>query len=96
MIAAPIDDLWAILRDFNSHALWHPAVAASAVEAGEAGDQVGAVRSFRLKNGSRIREQLLFLSDLRRSFGYCILEAPAPLRDYVAIVRLRPVTAENS
>jgi NADPH:quinone reductase len=96
VIAAPIDDLWAILRDFNSHALWHPAVAASAVEAGEAADQVGAVRSFRLKNGSRIREQLLFLSDLKRSFGYCILEAPVPLRDYVAIVRLRPVTAENS
>ena len=96
MIATPTDDLWAILRDFNSHALWHPAVTASAIEAGEAADQVGAVRSFRLKDGSRIREQLLFLSDLKRSFGYCILEAPAPLRDYVAVVRLRPVTAENS
>jgi NADPH:quinone reductase len=96
VIATPIDDLWAILRDFNSHALWHPAVAASAIEAGEAADQVGAVRSFRLKDGSRIREQLLFLSDLKRSFGYCILEAPAQLRDYVAVVRLRPVTAENA
>jgi hypothetical protein len=96
VIATSTDDLWAILRDFNSHALWHPAVTASAIEAGEAADQVGAVRSFRLKDGSRIREQLLFLSDLKRSFGYCILEAPAPLRDYVAVVRLRPVTAENS
>jgi NADPH2:quinone reductase len=55
VIATSTDDLWAILRDFNSHALWHPAVTASAIEAGEAADQVGAVRSFRLKDGSRIR-----------------------------------------
>ena len=29
------------------------------------------------------------------SFGYCILEAPSPLRNYVAHVRLRPVTGER-
>ncbi len=54
------------------------------------------MRDFRLKDGSRIREQLLYLSDTRRSFGYCILEAAAPLRRYVAHVRLRPITGENA
>jgi hypothetical protein len=71
-------------------------VEASLIEGAEAPDQVGAVRNFRLKDGSRIREQLLFLSDTKRSFGYCILEAPAPLLNYVASVRLRPVTGDNA
>jgi NADPH:quinone reductase len=96
VIPATADELWAALRDFNGHALWHPAVAASVIEGGEASDRVGAVRSFRLKDGSRIREQLLFLSDAKMSFAYCILEAPAPLRNYVASVRLRPVTDERA
>lgn len=95
VIDAPVDAVWALLRDFNSHDVWHPAVASSAIENGDKSDQVGCVRNFRLKDGSRIREQLLFLSDAKRSFGYCILEAQAPLRDYVASVCLRPVTSDD-
>ena len=96
MIQAAVEDLWAILRDFNSHARWHPAVSLSQIERGEPGDEVGAVRAFRLHDGSRIREQLLSHSDSERSFHYCILEAAAPLRNYVASVRLRPVTDDGS
>ena len=96
VIDAPVDELWTILRDFNSHAGWHPAVETSRIEGGETGDQIGAVRDFRLTDGSRIREQLLSLSDSKRSFSYCILEAPSPLRNYVAHVRLRPVTGEHA
>ena len=96
VIDAPVDELWTILRDFNGHAGWHPAVETSRIEGGETGDQIGAVRDFRLTDGSRIREQLLSLSDSKRSFGYCILEAPSPLRNYVAHVRLRPVTGEHA
>jgi NADPH:quinone reductase-like Zn-dependent oxidoreductase len=92
VIDAPVEAVWAFLRDFNGHEVWHPAVASSMIENGDKSDQVGCIRNFRLKDGSRIREQLLFLSDARRSFGYCILEAQAPLREYVASVRLRPVT----
>ena len=95
VIRATAEELWAALRDFNGHALWHPAVSTSAIEGAEPGDRVGAVRSFRLKDGSRIREQLLFLSDSRMSLGYCILEAQARLRFYVASMRLRPVTDER-
>ena len=47
-------------------------------------------------DGGRIREQLLALSDSLRSFTYCILEAPVFLRNYVAHVRLRPVTENNA
>ena len=92
MILAPAAQVWATLRDFNGHSGWHPAVAESAIEDSGPADQVGAVRDFRLHGGARIREQLLTLSDRRMSFSYCILEAPEPLRNYVATLRLRPVT----
>jgi hypothetical protein len=92
VILAPAARVWATLRDFNGHSGWHPAVAESAIEDGGPADQVGAVRDFRLNGGARIREQLLTLSDRRMSFSYCILEAPEPLRNYVATLRLRPVT----
>lgn len=95
IVDAPVEDVWNLLRDFNGHERWHPAVSRSGIEDGHPPDMVGAVRDFRLADGSRIREQLLSLSDRDRSFEYCILEAPLPLINYVARVRLKPVTDGN-
>src|SRR5262249_59578400 len=72
VIDAPIDRVWAVLRDFNSHSAWHPAVGPSAIERGEPSDQVGCVRDFTLKDGNQIREQLLALSDRDHISTYCI------------------------
>src|SRR4030088_3184590 len=95
VVEAPIEEVWAILRDFNGHETWHPSVGASRLEDGASGDMIGAVRDFRLHDGSRIREQLLALSDVETSFTYCIIEAPVMLRNYHATVRLRPVTSDG-
>ena len=95
IIDAPIEDVWGILRDFNGHDRWHPAVSSSFIEGGNPVDAVGAVRRFRLADGSELREQLLSLSDRERCFTYCILEAPLPLMGYVAQVALKPVTDGN-
>ena len=57
---------------------------------------VGAVRHFRLADGGELREQLLSLSDEKRTLSYCLLEAPLPLMGYVATVRLKPVTDGNA
>ena len=95
VIPAPAAAVWRVLRDFNGHAEWHPAVVSSAIEDGDAADLVGAVRAFRLSDGSQLREQLLALSDSERSLTYCLLEAPVPLYDYVATMRLLPVTATD-
>ena len=92
VIDAPVEEVWQVLRDFNGHDRWHPAIAFSEIEAGRAADEVGCVRRFRLRAGGELREQLLALSDAERSFTYCILEAPIPLYDYVAKVALKPVT----
>jgi NADPH:quinone reductase-like Zn-dependent oxidoreductase/uncharacterized protein YndB with AHSA1/START domain len=95
IIDAPIERVWAVLRDFNSHDQWHDAVESSRIEGEERSDQVGCVRSFTLKDGNRIREQLLTLSDTEHRSTYCIVEATVPLQRYVATVTLKPVTDGN-
>jgi NADPH:quinone reductase-like Zn-dependent oxidoreductase len=92
VIDAPIERVWSVLRDFNSHTAWHPVVADSHIERGEPPDQVGCVRNFTLKDGNHIREQLLTLSDRDHVSTYCILDATLPMRRYVATVTLKRVT----
>lgn len=92
IIAAPTDRVWSVLRDFNGHDQWHPVVTTSRIERGYDSDRIGCVRRFRLRDGAELREQLLALSDLEQAFSYCLIETPVPLLNYVAHVRLLPVT----
>lgn len=95
VIDAPIAAVWEVLRDFNGHDRWHPAVRRSSLEAGRKTDQIGAVRNFTLQGGERVREQLLSLSDKEHRFRYAIVEADVPLQNYLAEVRLKPITDGN-
>ncbi|MDZ7839904.1 MAG: SRPBCC family protein [Gammaproteobacteria bacterium] len=92
VIDAPVSAVWAVLRDFNGHDKWHPAVAQSTLEEATCADEIGAVRHFRLTSGERLREKLLSLSDRQHSFRYAIVDSEVPLHDYVAEVQLKPVT----
>jgi NADPH:quinone reductase len=92
VVDAPIERVWAVLRDFNSHHAWHPLVAESEIEGGEPSDEVGCIRRFTLRDGHRIREQLLALSDRERLSTYCILDSTLPMRRYVATLQLKRVT----
>jgi hypothetical protein len=92
VVDRPIEEVWAVLRDFNGHDRWHPIVTESVIERGQTSDRVGCVRRFRLRDGSELRELLLTLSDADMAFSYCLLETPIPLLNYVAHVRLAPVT----
>ena len=92
IIDAPCDRVWEVLRDFNGHDRWHPAVVTSLIERGQSADKIGCVRRFKLTDGAELREQLLALSDLEQSFSYCLLDTPIPMFNYVAHVRLLPVT----
>ena len=95
VIDAPIERVWAVLRDFNSHDRWHAVVERSRIEGADRSDQVGCVRAFTLKDGNRIREQLLTLDDRDYKSTYCIVEATVPLQRYVASITLKPVTDGN-
>lgn len=92
ILAAPVEAVWEVLRDFNGHDRWHPIVADSVIERGYPSDKIGCVRRFHLQDGSELRETLLALSDADMAFSYCLNETPVPLLNYVAHVRLAPVT----
>ena len=92
VIPAPTAKVWERVRDFNALPRWHPAIRESRVENGEPSDRIGCVRDFRLQNGDRIREKLLGLSDYDYFCTYSILESPMLLTDYIATLRLTPIT----
>ncbi len=95
VIDAPMSRVWEVLRDFNGHDRWHPAVAASQIERAQPSDKIGCVRRFKLRDGAELREQLLALSDLEQTFSYCLLDTPIAMFNYVAHVRLLPVTDDD-
>ena len=92
VIGAPPDQVWARIRDFNGLPSWHPAIRESQIEGGQPSDKIGCIRDFYLQNGDRIREQLLGLSDYDLFCTYSILESPMPLENYIATIRLTPIT----
>lgn len=95
IIDLPIGDVWEVLRDFNAHDNWHPAVADSNMQNGASSDTVSGIRDFTLVTGERVCERLLKLSDKNYSFSYSITESDVPLYNYIATVTLRPVTLSD-
>jgi hypothetical protein len=95
VINASAARVWARVRDFNGLSSWHPAIAESRIENGEPADKVGCIRNFSLRNGDRLREQLLGLSDYDMFCTYSILDSPMPLTSYVATLRLTPITDQD-
>ena len=92
VIGAPADRVWQAIRDFNALPDWVPAVRESRIEGGQPSDRVGCVRAFRLEDGGFLRERLLALSDYDYSVTYSILESPMGVEDYIATLKLVPVT----
>src|SRR4029450_6115327 len=92
VIDAPADSVCARIRDFNGLPAWTPFVAESRIEGGLPADRIGCVRNFRLKDGGTIREKLLTLSPYAYEGPYSILESPMNVDNYVATLKLTPVT----
>lgn len=92
VIDAPPSKVWERVRDFNGMPKWHPRIRDSRIENGEPSDKIGCIRDFHLQNGDRIREKLLGLSDYDLFCTYAILESPMPLTNYLATLRLTPIT----
>lgn len=91
-ISATPQQIWERIRDFNALPKWHPAIASSELEGA---DGVGVVRHFFLADGGELREKLLALSDHDFSCCYTIVESPMPLKNYLATLKLYPVTASG-
>ena len=95
VVDAPAERVWERIRDFNAMPKWHPAIADSRIEGNQLADKVGCIRNFHTRDGGQIRERLLALSDYDFSFTYSILESPMGVSNYLATIRLVPVTDGN-
>jgi Polyketide cyclase / dehydrase and lipid transport len=95
ILSSSVEKVWAVIRDFNGLPNWTDFVAESRIEQDRPADQIGCVRAFRLKDGGFIRERLLALSDYDYSFSYSILESPMGVENYIATVKLLPITDGN-
>ena len=95
VIDASADSVWSRIRDFNALPQWHPGIADSRIENSEAADRVGCIRHFHTRDGGMIRERLLGLSDYDYTQTYEILESPMGVDQYVATLKLTPITDGN-
>ena len=95
VVDASADTVWSRIRDFNGLPQWHPGIADSRIENSQPSDRVGCIRHFHTRDGGTIRERLLGLSDYEYSCTYEILESPMGVENYVATLKLTPVTDGN-
>src|SRR5258708_13578664 len=81
VIDAPVEKVWARVRDFNNLPEWHPKFSRSHIENGLPSDRIGCVRNFDIAGGGGpIPEPLLELSNVETSFPSSLLTSPLPLR----------------
>jgi Polyketide cyclase / dehydrase and lipid transport len=92
VIEVSADTVWSRIRNFNGLPQWHPMIVDSRIENNEPSDRVGCIRHFHTRDGGMIRERLLALSDYDYTCIYEILESPLGVSNYVATLKLTPVT----
>jgi hypothetical protein len=94
------EEVWSLVRDFNNYPRYIEGVTESVIEDGKSGDEVGAVRRFRLGD-IWLRQRLEAHSDTTRSLTYAGLEkfhfpdlesahTPGPV-GYRGTIRLTPI-----
>jgi hypothetical protein len=92
VVPASADEVWAVVRDFDDLPSWHPAIKASEIEEGT-NHVVGAVRKLTLGGGGVVRERLVTLDDIDRTYTYEFTDpGPMPVRSYRSTIRVAPVT----
>lgn len=92
VIDAPVEKVWARIRDFNGLPSWHPRMIESEIEDGKSPTEIGAVRRFKVASGAVIRERLVAFSDSEHLVTYSIIDHPAPISNHVSTLRLEQVT----
>lgn len=94
VLGHPADAVWTVIRPFDHYA-WAGVEGETIIEDGKAGDQVGAVRRFSNAGGTS-RQLLVAHSDRDRAYSYQFCDpVPFPVRDYLAMIRVVPVVADN-
>ena len=96
VVAADPDTVWAFLRDFDATPEYVEAIEASEIVGGKPADKVGCERLLTLTDGNPVRETLVTLCDLNRTYTYHLTEGPFPFTKYYSTIRVTPVTADGA
>jgi len=88
-IKAPLEKVWATVKDFDGLARWHPGFSSDELASGSNGT-VGAVRKLTVKDGPVIIEKLTGYDDAGHSYKYIIAESPLPIAHYSSTLSVRP------
>jgi len=90
-IDAPADAVWARIKNFDALKDWHPAVAASPADKGNA---EGSVRNIALKGGGALVETLESHNDAQMKYSYRAANGGAlPVTNYTSTIS---VTADGA
>ncbi|MBP5954925.1 SRPBCC family protein [Pseudomonas anatoliensis] len=87
--------VWSVVKKFGEIHKWHPAIVQSNIESGGPDGLVGCVRKLTLADGAVVTERLLSVDDRALMLAYRFEQAPLPLDNYVASVRLVALTGQN-
>lgn len=88
-LAAPPAVVWKVIGDYAGLHGWHPAIASTEITKGK-DNVLGAVRKLTTKDGAKIVEELLAYDAKGYSMRYRFLESPMPIKDYVAVLAVKP------
>ena len=88
------DQVWAVIRDFNSYPVWVASVTESHIEGGKFGDSVGAIRDF-VEHGTHIRQRLVAHSDVDRFYTYESCEPLGAITYYQGTGHVTPIVDGN-
>jgi len=88
-VAAPVDKVWATVKDFDGLNKWHPGFAKDEIVKGT-NNQPGAVRALTIKDGPTFTEELLAFDEATHSFRYRIIDSPLPITSYVSHLSVKP------
>lgn len=88
-LGAPAERVWELIGGFNSLPDWSGATRSSALEQG------GRVRRLHTQDGGVIVEQLETFNESERYYSYSIVEAPLPVTNYHATLKVIPVFGQQ-
>lgn len=93
-IDAPADAVWAQVKNFDALAKWHPAVAESPADKGNA---EGSVRQIKLKGGGALTETLERYNEAGKSYTYRAKDGGAlPVTNYTSTITVSGEGAKST
>jgi len=64
IIPAPVDEVWALVRDFNGMPDWLLLITDSRIEGNKASDNIGSIRNYHLAVGANFRSPVSIANSL--------------------------------